>query len=165
MSFEWADKVSGEQGKKAEDEFKDILYWKFGKQAEIPHEKENIYGHIDFRVDGHGYDVKSRKAIRRGRKIQDNFQWIEYQNISGNAGWLRGLSHTIAFELKHTWMLVNRVKLLEYVRPKLNLDDVEILNMDTPVPWQIYKRKDKEDRIFLIPLSEILITEPVIWRK
>jgi hypothetical protein len=62
-------------------------------------------------------------------------------------------------------MLVNRVKLLEYVRPKLNLDDVKILNVDTPVPWQIYERVNKEDRIFLIPLSEILITEPVIWKK
>lgn len=158
--------ISGRQGKRAEDLFKDLLFWRLGKQPQLPSKQENMLWHIDWWVEGHAYDVKSRKAIRRGMLPQDNLHWIEYQNIRGDVGWLQGKSHTIAFELEFSWMLVNRERLLELVRERVDLDDVQTLEgIDNPDIWQVYHRKDQWDRITLAPLAEILTTEPVIWKK
>jgi hypothetical protein len=165
MSYE-TDTISGKQGKEAEDLFKKTLFWKLGKQPTAPKKGENIFSHIDWCVDGHAYDVKSRKSISRDRPLQDAFQWIEYQNVRGDSGWLLGRADTIAFELKFTWMLVNRERLLELVRKRVDLDDVKKKTNDIKiVPWQVYHRPDVFDRIFIVPLSEILTTEPVIWKK
>jgi hypothetical protein len=160
------DTISGRQGKRAEDLFRKILFWKLGIQPTTPKEGEDIFSHYDLCVDGHTYDVKSRKSISRGKPLQDAYQWIEYQNVRGDTGWLLGRADTIAFELKFTWMLVNRERLLELVRERVDLDDVKKKSNDTKiVPWQIYHREDVWDRIILAPLSEILTTEPVIWKK
>ena len=66
------DTISGRQGKRAEDLFRKTLFWKLGIQPTTPKQGEDIFSHFDLCVDGHTYDVKSRKSISRDKPLQDN---------------------------------------------------------------------------------------------
>ena len=71
--------------------------------------KDDWYKHIDCFVNGYGVDVKGNRHL--------NTIWLEYTNVNGNKGWLRGKAKYIAmhiFELD-CFSIYLRKDLLEYV--------------------------------------------------
>ena len=75
------------------------------KSLEIKNAKrrDNMQKHIDkYVTDETGtwsVDIKARKKTSRSNsQAQDDWTWIEFQNVRGNAGWLYGEADNIAFE-------------------------------------------------------------------
>lgn len=57
-------------------------------------------------------DIKKVKGFSRHSGEDDSVHWLEFKNVYGGTGWLRGNADIIAFETFNTWIIVNR-KLLE----------------------------------------------------
>ena len=77
--------------------------------------QDDWYKHIDCYVNGYGVDVK-------GNRYLDTI-WLEYSNVNGNKGLLRGDAKYIAMHIKELdcFSIYNRSELLEFV--EVNVKD------------------------------------------
>jgi hypothetical protein len=101
-------KERSEYGIKFEDLFiedmnKANIYWIKSNRS------HNICDHIDFFIGDNlvPIDIKSG-----GWK---DFVWLEYTNVRGNKGWLRGKSKYIVWKKEDTYYFFNRESLRDYV--------------------------------------------------
>jgi hypothetical protein len=84
--------------------------------------KSTSKGDIEFHVDftdpdtGESFDVKEPKAISRGEDRQYDLVLLEWTNVRGDAGWLRGRATTIAFAAVGGFILADREELVELVK-------------------------------------------------
>ncbi len=81
--------------------------------------KQNMFGHIDYFVDGEGYDVKGEKRFDRQNDDDDSTIWIESINVRGEKGWLFGEAKYIAFLIKNEFWILPRSKLVEYIEKEI----------------------------------------------
>lgn len=75
-------------------------------------EHENMYYHIDFHVPHNGRDYSvDVKGKNYPREI-----WVEFKNVHGNDGWLKGRATHIAFDMATLGKIcfVERNKLLDW---------------------------------------------------
>ncbi len=91
--------------------------------------KDNMLSNIIISQDGISsesksikVDVKSMKKINRTDEFcQQRLVWIEMSGNGTNKGWLYGsLADIIAFETINTFVLVSRLKLIEFVDKNVN---------------------------------------------
>ena len=70
---------------------------------------DDIYKHIDCYVNGKGVDVKGNRHLET--------IWLEYTNVTGKRGWLRGDADFIAFHVSELdkFLLFQRDDLLDFV--------------------------------------------------
>ena len=97
------------------------------KNLEIKNAKrrENIQKHIDkYITDDVGtwsVDIKARKKTRRSdNNAQDDWIWIEFQNVRGNTGWLYGEADCIAFETQDNFVRSDLLTMVELSEIKKN---------------------------------------------
>lgn len=150
-------KDSLELGEHAEDLF--ILTavksdWKVSASTQT----ENIDEHWDFLIEKgeHQYkvEVKSRKRInRKDEGGQNDFVWVELQNVRGKVGWLFGRADLIAFEKRDTFIFVKRLDLLALVNKKVNL--VAKVRDPKDALYKIYRRDGRKDKLTLLLFSDI----------
>jgi len=132
--------------------------------------RENIQKHIDKHLieeNGQGWsvDIKARKkASRSDSEAQDEWIWIEFQNVRGNAGWLYGEADYIAFETQDDFTIVNRKSLVDYVEG--------VVDMGKPVrksflaKYKTYRRANRNDLLTMVELSEIKKNcDHFVWEK
>ena len=62
-----------------------------------------------------------KKTSRNDSKAQDDWIWIEFQNVRGNAGWLYGEADNIAFETQDNFIVVDRESLVNYVEEAVDM--------------------------------------------
>ena len=98
------------------------------------------------------FDIKGLKKINRyDKKIQDEDAWVELISVNGKKGWLYGLSDFIVFERLNNWLIVKREELL-----KLTLNKLKENNFKTGKGrYMLYTRKNRKDKITLIPFFDI----------
>lgn len=159
-------KDSLEIGEHAEDMF--ILTavksgWKVSESSQI----ENIEEHWDFLIekDEHQYrvEVKARKRInRKDEGGQNDFVWVELQNVRGKVGWLFGKADLIAFEKQDAFIIVKRLDLLALVNKKVNL--VAKVCDPQDALYKIYKRNGRKDKLTLLPFSDIESIQFLDWK-
>jgi len=95
-------KDSLEIGEHAEDLFI-LMAVRSGWKVSASSQTENIEEHWDFLIEKgeiqYKVEVKGQKRInRKDNKEQNDFVWVELQNVRGKAGWLFGKADLIAFE-------------------------------------------------------------------
>ncbi len=108
--------------------------------------EDDWYRHIDCYVDGYGVDVKGNRHL--------DTIWLEYSNVNGNKGWLRGEAKYIAMRISelNCFSIYNRIDLLDFV--KLNVkekttDKREYLKFYTRERW------GKKDLVAKVRYSDI----------
>ena len=141
------------------------------KSLEIKNAKrrENIHKHIDkYVTDETGtwsVDIKARKKTRRSDdNAQDDWIWIEFQNVRGNAGWLYGEADHIAFETQDNFVIVNRDSLIKYVEGAVDMG--KSVKYSGEAKYKTYRRANRNDLLTMVELSEIKNNcEYFIWEK
>ena len=141
------------------------------KSLEIKNAKrrENIQKHIDkYVTDDVGtwsVDIKARKKTRRSDdNAQDDWIWIEFQNVRGNSGWLYGEADRIAFETQDNFIIVDRSSLIDYVENAVDMG--KAVKYSSQARYKTYRRANRNDLLTMVELSEIKKNcEYFIWEK
>lgn len=162
------------EGESAEKLFIDICK-ENGLYAFHSGTQKDMINHIDFlifteREDYWSYkagkptlvtkvDVKGEKRFNRGDyNYNPNLTWLEYTNVNGDIGWLRGDATYIAFLNKGSFDIVNRIKLLEHYEK--NVSDNPIKYEKTECKhYDRYQRKNWNRKDILISIPYDVITE------
>ena len=117
-----------------------------GYKWDISTLEDDMYKHIDCYVDGYGVDVKGNRHL--------DTIWLEYTNVKGNEGWLRGEAHYIAMNIKELdcFSIYKRVDLLRFV-----LDNVSKTTTDKTDYLMYYTREKwgKKDKIVKVKYKDI----------
>ena len=141
------------------------------KSLEIKNAKrrENMQKHIDKYVTENGetwsVDIKARKKTSRGNsQAQDDWIWIEFQNVRGNAGWLYGEADRIAFETQDNFIIVDRSSLIDYVENVVDMG--KSVKYSSQAQYKTYRRAGRNDLLTMVELSEIKKNcKHFVWEK
>ena len=132
-------------GNKAEDLFKqkvldlNLNYRKGSRE-------DDWYKHIDCYVNGYGVDVKGNRHLET--------IWLEYSNVNGNKGWLRGDAKYIAMEIHelNCFSIYNRKDLLDFI--KHNVKE-KTTNKNDYLKFYNREKWGKKDLIVKVRYSDI----------
>lgn len=115
-----------------------------GLNVEKTSTKVDMYKHIDYYVDGIGFDVKGNR--------KRNTIWLELNNTNGDDGWLKGEADYIAFHFpeENLFMFFKTTDLLRFVEE--NVTDRATSNKEY---MKLYTRKDRSDNIIKVTYSDI----------
>jgi predicted Abi (CAAX) family protease len=141
------------------------------KSLEIKNAKrrENMQKHIDkYVTDDVGtwsVDIKARKKTSRSNsQAQDDWIWIEFQNVRGNAGWLYGEADRIAFETQDNFIIVDRSSLIDYVENVVDMG--KSVKYSSQAQYKTYRRAGRNDLLTMVELSEIKNNcKHFVWEK
>jgi hypothetical protein len=138
-------------GKIKEKEFIDLVK-KPPHNIVIPSTEQDINEHWDVSIDGVKFDIKGLKKVNRtDEEYNPDIHWVELENVHGNTGWLYGLADYIAFETKESWLIVDRLILINLINKNLK---TEITT--TPQPYKLYRRRGRYDVITIVPTSDLI---------
>tara|TARA_Y100001963_G_C6659124_1_gene389561 strand:- start:57 stop:575 length:519 start_codon:yes stop_codon:yes gene_type:complete len=152
------DDDSFELGEIAEDLFVKAAEGR-GYEARKSSAKEDIWSHIDYYItnkqgDVKSFDVKSRKRTsRRDNDFNDEWVWVEFKNVRGYRGWLKGKADFISFETQDTFLSVRRKELLELCEKLVNLQDK--VSDSRLAKYKAYTRHGRKDVLSLIKMKDI----------
>lgn len=157
---------SKKNGNKAEFAF-ERLAKKKGWVVNKAHQQEDMYEHFDYIIfkDGevHRVEVKSRKRINRHDEIfQDDYIWIELENVRGDKGWLYGTADLIAFEEENDFKLVKREDLVRIVELLVKPEKVE---SPYKALYRLYNRNNRGDKLTLIRSVDLEKALWEVWSK
>ena len=109
-------------------------------------QQDDWYRHIDCYVNGYGVDIKGNRHFE---KI-----WLEYTNVNGNNGWLRGQALYIAMHISelNAFSIYFREELLKFVES--NVQDETTNPLDY---FKFYTRRkwEKKDMIVKVRYNDI----------
>ena len=131
--------------------------------------RENMHKHIDKYVTENGetwsVDIKARKKTSRSNsQAQDDWIWIEFQNVRGNAGWLYGDADRIAFETQDDFIVVDRNSLIDYVEDVVDMG--KSVKYSSQAQYKTYRRAGRNDLLTMVELSEIKKNcNHFVWQK
>jgi len=97
-------------------------------------------------------DVKgAKKQNRDDVNVDYNIHYVEFMNVKGKLGWLYGKAHYIAFEAESEWVIVNRIKLLEW------LDTLPVKSSAEKKLYHLYDRSNfgRNDLMMLVETSKL----------
>lgn len=162
-------KDSLELGRRAEDAFARLAI-QHGFKVTASSGKENIDEHIDYVIErdgkSHKVDVKSIKRKSRGDKeLQDEFLWIELYSVrKDNKGWLYdGKADVIAFELKESFIIVDRLELIVLVEKLVDFEAK--VSSSKEALYKVYSRKDRFDLLTMIRSKDLIGIRHAEWKK
>tara|TARA_R100000808_G_scaffold4105_1_gene13668 strand:+ start:24292 stop:24840 length:549 start_codon:yes stop_codon:yes gene_type:complete len=142
--------------------------------------EENIHKHIDFFIENIKLseslkiDVKARKKNKRkDSDFNDDWLWLEFKNVQGKDGWLKGEATHIAFERENEFALVPRAELLEWAKKKIAANNGGRLTIKAKVSsasqakYKLYTRWRREDLLTQVAYNDIIkeIENVLIWTK
>jgi len=109
-------------------------------------QKDDWYRHIDCYVNGYGVDVKGRRCLEE--------IWLEYTNVNGNKGWLRGEAMYIAMYIKelNAFSIYYREDLLRFIEKNVQ---EETTNRQDYLKFYTRKKWGKKDMIVKVRYTDI----------
>jgi hypothetical protein len=131
--------------------------------------RENIHKHIDKYVTQESktwsVDIKARKKTSRSDSdAQDEWIWIEFQNVRGNLGWLYGEADNIAFETQDSFVIVDRKSLIDYVENAVDM--AKPVRKSYLAKYKTYQRAGRNDLLTMVELSKIIENcKHFVWQK
>ena len=131
--------------------------------------RENIHKHIDKYVTQESktwsVDIKARKKTSRSdSSAQDDWIWIEFQNVKGNNGWLYGEADNIAFETQDSFVIVDRKSLIDYVENAVDM--AKPVRKSYLAKYKTYQRAGRNDLLTMVELSKIIENcNNFVWQK
>lgn len=160
------------KGKEKETYVGGLLEMCIGGKTEPASTDDDMFRHIDlFWTTPKGIkvsiDVKGERKNKRGDKDTDNkIQWVEFVNVNGDNGWLRGGADYIAFMHAKEVLFVRRDRLLEFATAKVRGKEISSdLPKEPYVPYRRNGRKDVIAKVLrrdLVGLSSFIITLQVL---
>ena len=143
-------------GKSAEDLFE--LFLKKAKKKYRPANLAEQYKHIDFVVYGKKeikIDVKGPKKVNRSHSnTNDDFIWVEFKNVRGDAGWLYGENDLVAFyrEIDTSFYVVKTSELAELCE---QLCDNKVVYYSSDALYHRYTRAGRKDVLSMIKFEDL----------
>ena len=131
--------------------------------------RENIHKHIDKYItqesETWSVDIKARKKTSRSdSSAQDEWIWIEFQNVRGNKGWLYGEADNIAFETQDSFVIVDRKSLIDYVENAVDM--AKPVRKSYLAKYKTYQRAGRNDLLTMVELSKIIENcKHFVWQK
>ena len=110
------------------------------------------------------FDVKSLKRVKRNEteEVDETKHYIEFKNIYGNRGWLYGMADYIVFEKFDSWVIVDRLKLIDFI-------NIYLVNpkycFKQPMLYAIYTRENRQDEIMLVETEKLEEISTLILKK
>jgi hypothetical protein len=158
---------SFELGRRAEELFV-TLAQREGWTVTPALQEANIHEHWDFEIVKDGYkrkvEVKAMKReYRSAESLNQNWVWIEFRNVRGEAGWLFGKSNWIAFETETAFVIVDRHDLYQLVRRVV--DREATVRLAKEAKYKTYTRAGRPDQIAQVQLSDIQKIQKMEWGK
>jgi len=111
------------------------------------------------------FDVKGIKRDTRQGNFNPKIVWAEAVNVHGNKGWLYGKADFIAFEKPKQFVIVDRVKLLQFMRKKIEENNNEEVTQPHAALYRIYQRHERKDKISKALMSDMEIISEWIVNK
>ena len=135
-AYSWA------EGKRAEGLFVTLME-KRGNDVEKSSARVDIKQHIDYYVNGVGFDVKGNRHL--------DCIWLEIANVRGDDGWLKGEAEYIAFHFPELdeFIIFKRQDLLEWVQ-----QNITEYTEDKKDYLKLYTRKGRNDLMTKISLLD-----------
>ncbi len=108
--------------------------------------QDDWYKHIDCYVNGYGVDVKGNRHL--------NTIWLEYSNVNGNKGWLRGDAKYIAMHIQelNCFSIYNRTDLLKFIESNVK---EKTTNKKDYLKFYTREKWGKKDLIAKVRYSDI----------
>ena len=145
-------------GKSAEERFNELLEKHNYLDIRRSTNEEDRLLHIDYFATHPvlnkeiSFDVKAHKKLNRHDKEGTNdFIWLELKNNYGYKGWLHGKANFIAFETGDSWLIVNRIKLINLVKLKCK----DLKPQRTKEVYKVYRRYGQKDAVVLALTEDI----------
>jgi hypothetical protein len=122
----------------------------------------NVFAHWDLKLFNEKIDVKGlRKPCRSENLPDENFHYVELKNVQGNLGWLYGEADVFAFELQHSWVIVQKDLLQEFIKEKCS----HKTKVDSPELYKLYTRHERKDVITLVKSLDLCQISREIVKK
>lgn len=148
-----------DRGEKAENILKKLLEER-GWKVEYSSKNEDMDEHWDLKVEKNGktyrIDAKAMKKLqRKDNQVQDEWQWIELHGVrKTDKGWLYGgKADLIAFETKHSFLIVKRKDLIKLVAKLVDFNS--LVEKSKEAKYKLYQRKNRPDKITLIETEKL----------
>lgn len=136
------------KGKEAEREFAANF-----KNAIEATPEEDMKNHVDLKVT-YRIDIKGlKKKNRSDSETNEMIHWVEIRGVK-DAGWLYGgKADFFAFETIDYWIIVEKEKLKELVKKK-----VQKVYVDKPelALYKLYNRKGRKDLITMVKTIDLI---------
>mgnify|MGYP003651549756 CR=1 FL=1 len=144
--------------------------------------QENMHEHWDFALDRWGdkdddlvymlVDVKARKKTRRkDTKFNDEWVWLEFKNVQGHNGWLKGNATHIAFEREHDFVLAPRKNLWEWANKEIKRRNGVGSNATAAnardARYKYYTRWQRKDVLSQVHMQDMMegVKDTKVWKK
>ena len=158
----WKNSSSWNRGQRIEKEFAPLLRQRDPNYRKANREEQFL--HIDYFSNFGTIDVKAKKKISRSdSQEQDQLLWVEFLNVQGREGWLRGQTDVIAFERDDDFVLIKRNYLLGMCQVKCDLSK-KVTNSKDAL-YKGYQREGRKDLISIIKMSDVLELPHQRWKK
>ena len=138
----------------SEKRFRDMCVsrnWNVSKASK----HQDIYEHWDFKVQDSLIDVKGLKRTSRSDNHFNHEEiWVEFQNVRGQKGWMRGKADYLAFEHENHFLIVSRQGLLDWCKSKIT--NKSFVSSPRDALYRLYHRKDRKDIISIIKTADFI---------
>lgn len=121
-----------------------------GQEVRWATNKENMFEHFDLVGNGIKYDVKTQKRFARKDKEVSDTIWLEWTNVRGNEGWLRGKADKIVFLFEEQFLQVDRIELVEFIKKTIPSENVKGKEYGR---W--FQRNNRKDEIAYLYRADI----------
>ena len=130
---------------------------KFGFYTKESTLDEDRHGHFDLIISTH-----IKVDVKRIKCNDENHAYVELKNVQGNLGSLYGDADYFAFETKDYFIMVDKVKLQEFIAEKCKAKE----RCTRPEIYKLYNRADKPlERTVLIPTLDLCYISDHIFKK
>ena len=127
-------------------DFEKIFMERMG-DCRLSPEYVDIEDHIDVihNRTGDTFDIK-------GGYKGNHFVWLEFMNVNGKDGWMKGKAKYIAFYLFDDFYIVDRVKLYNWCKKTLPNEPPQY---DKRLFYKPYRRRGRRDILFKVKVEDI----------
>ncbi len=140
---------------------KEVEFAKLFASTSPSNEGEDMYEHWDLKVSVK-IDVKSlKKQSREDITYSEIFHWVELKNVRGKRSWLYGDADYFAFELEDYWVIVEKIRLQDFIANKCKGKQVGA----SKDPYELYQRKNRKDVVVKVKSIDLMVIASKIINK
>lgn len=123
--------------------------------------EEDMYQHWDLKIDTK-IDIKSlKKENRYDPTYNENFHYVEIKNVNNDLGWLYGKADYFAFELENYWLIVDKIKLQNFIKEKCTGKEIG----SKKDLYALYRRENRKDVIVKVKTIDLMFLSSQIIKK
>lgn len=142
--------------------------WTVDKATKLQDTKEHWDWKLTKDNKSHLIDIKGLKRINsQDDKSDDSLLCVEYDNVEGTTGWLRGKAEFIAFLVNEGFLFVSREDLLELSKKKIDWNRKPIESPRSKRPYRVYQRSqwNRKDKFAYLRKEDVMSLQYSLWRK